>query len=90
LPAMPEPFAALARQVAGEITDVADYSWERDSSAVWRLTGASESKASRVYAGQRAIRTASVAVRAIWRARDPWRARTHSGRRRPEILPPNA
>lgn len=37
---MPEPFAALARQVAGEIADVADCSWERDSSAVWRLTGA--------------------------------------------------
>ena len=31
----------LARQVAGEITGVADCSWQRDSSAVWRLTSAS-------------------------------------------------
>ena len=37
---LPGPFAALARQVAGELTDVTDCSWQRDSSAVWRLTGA--------------------------------------------------
>src|SRR5450756_936691 len=37
---LPGPFAALARQVAGEITDVTDCSWQRDSSAVWRLAGA--------------------------------------------------
>jgi Ser/Thr protein kinase RdoA (MazF antagonist) len=38
---LPEPFAALARQVAGQITDVTDCSWQRASSAVWRLSGAS-------------------------------------------------
>jgi 8-oxo-dGTP diphosphatase len=38
---LPGQFAALARQVAGQLTDVTDCSWERDSSAVWRLTGAS-------------------------------------------------
>ena len=37
---LPGPLAALARQVAGELTDVTDCSWQRDSSAVWRLTGA--------------------------------------------------
>jgi len=41
VPGLPGPFAALARQVAGEITDVTDCSWLRDSSAVWRLTSAS-------------------------------------------------
>lgn len=38
---LPGPYTALAREVAGEITDVADCSWQRDSSAVWRLTSAS-------------------------------------------------
>lgn len=38
---LPGPLAALARQVAGELTDVTDCSWQRDSSAVWQLTGAS-------------------------------------------------
>ena len=38
---LPGPYIALASQVAGEITDVADCSWPRDSSAVWRLTCAS-------------------------------------------------
>jgi hypothetical protein len=38
---LPGPYIALASQVAGEITDVADCSWPRDSSAVWRLTSAS-------------------------------------------------
>ena len=38
---LPGPYTALARQVAGEITDVTDCSWQRDSSAVWRLTSAS-------------------------------------------------
>ena len=38
---LPGPFAALARQVAGQITDVTDCSWERDTSAVWRLSSAS-------------------------------------------------
>jgi hypothetical protein len=33
---LPGPFDALARQVAGEIADVTDCSWQRDSSAVWR------------------------------------------------------
>lgn len=37
---LPGPFTALARQVAGEIADVADCSWQRDSSAVWRVSGA--------------------------------------------------
>ena len=37
---LPGPFAALARQVVGELRDVTDCSWQRDSSAVWRLTGA--------------------------------------------------
>ena len=37
---LPGPLAALARQVAGELTDVTDCSWQRDSSAVWQLTGA--------------------------------------------------
>jgi hypothetical protein len=41
VPGLPGPLAALAAQVAGEITGVADCSWQRDSSAVWRLTGAS-------------------------------------------------
>ncbi|HVT68541.1 MAG TPA: aminoglycoside phosphotransferase family protein, partial [Trebonia sp.] len=38
---LPGQFAALARQVAGQVTDVTDCSWQRDTSAVWRLTGAS-------------------------------------------------
>jgi 8-oxo-dGTP diphosphatase len=38
---LPGPFAALARQVAGQITDVTDCSWQRDTSAVWRLSSAS-------------------------------------------------
>jgi Ser/Thr protein kinase RdoA (MazF antagonist) len=38
---LPGPFAALARQVAGEITDVTDCSWPRNSSAVWRIASAS-------------------------------------------------
>ena len=41
MPGLPGPFAALARQVAGEITDVTDCSWPRDSSAVWRIASAS-------------------------------------------------
>lgn len=40
---LPGPFAALASQVAGQVTDVTDCSWHRDSSAVWRLTSASGS-----------------------------------------------
>lgn len=40
---MPRPFAALACQVAGQITDVTDCSWQRDTSAVWRLSSASGS-----------------------------------------------
>lgn len=40
---LPGPFAALARQVAGEIAGVTDCSWQRDSSAVWRLASASGS-----------------------------------------------
>jgi aminoglycoside phosphotransferase len=38
---LPGPFTTLARQVAGEITEVTDCSWQRDSSAVWRLASAS-------------------------------------------------
>ena len=38
---LPGQFAALARQVAGQITDVTDCSWQRDTSAVWRLSSAS-------------------------------------------------
>ena len=38
---LPGLYTALATQVAGEITNVADCSWERDSSAVWRLASAS-------------------------------------------------
>ena len=38
---LPGPYTALARQVAGEITDVTDCSWQRESSAVWRLASAS-------------------------------------------------
>lgn len=38
---LPEQFAALARQVAGQVTDVTDCSWQRDTSAVWRLSSAS-------------------------------------------------
>jgi 8-oxo-dGTP diphosphatase len=38
---LPGQFAALARQVAGQITDVTDCSWQRDTSAVWRLNSAS-------------------------------------------------
>jgi Ser/Thr protein kinase RdoA (MazF antagonist) len=38
---LPGPFATLARQVAGQITDVTDCSWQRDTSAVWRLSSAS-------------------------------------------------
>jgi 8-oxo-dGTP diphosphatase len=41
VPGLPGPFAALARQVAGQITDVTDCSWQRDSSAVWRISSAS-------------------------------------------------
>ena len=41
MPGLPGPFAALARQVAGQITDVTDCSWPRDSSAVWRIASAS-------------------------------------------------
>ena len=41
MPGLPGPFAGLARQVAGEITDVTDCSWPRDSSAVWRIASAS-------------------------------------------------
>lgn len=41
VPGLPAPFAALARQVAGQITDVTDCSWQRDSSAVWRISSAS-------------------------------------------------
>ena len=41
MPGLPGPFAALARQVIGEITDVIDRSWPRDSSAVWRIASAS-------------------------------------------------
>jgi 8-oxo-dGTP diphosphatase len=37
---LPGQFAALARQVAGQITDVTDCSWQRDTSAVWRLSSA--------------------------------------------------
>jgi hypothetical protein len=33
------PLAALARRAIGEITGVADCSWPRDGSAVWRVTG---------------------------------------------------
>ena len=40
VPGLPGPFAALARQVAGQITDVTDCSWPRDSSAVWRIASA--------------------------------------------------
>lgn len=38
---LPGQFAALARQVAGQVTDVTDCSWQRDTSAVWRLSSAS-------------------------------------------------
>jgi 8-oxo-dGTP diphosphatase len=38
---LPGQFAALARQVAGQIMDVTDCSWQRDTSAVWRLSSAS-------------------------------------------------
>jgi 8-oxo-dGTP diphosphatase len=38
---LPGQFAALACQVAGQITDVTDCSWQRDTSAVWRLSSAS-------------------------------------------------
>jgi hypothetical protein len=38
---LPGPYTALARQVAGEITGVTDCSWQRESSAVWRLTSGS-------------------------------------------------
>ena len=41
MPGLPGPFAALARQVAGEITEVTDCSWPRDSSAVWRIASVS-------------------------------------------------
>ena len=37
---LPGPFAALARQVAGQITEVTDCSWPRETSAVWRLASA--------------------------------------------------
>lgn len=38
---LPGQFAALACQVAGQVTDVTDCSWQRDTSAVWRLSSAS-------------------------------------------------
>lgn len=37
---MPGAFAVLASQVAGQVTEVTDCSWQRDTSAVWRLRGA--------------------------------------------------
>ena len=38
---LPGQFTALACQVAGQVTDVTDCSWQRDTSAVWRLSSAS-------------------------------------------------
>jgi Ser/Thr protein kinase RdoA (MazF antagonist) len=37
---LPEQLAALARSVTGPVAGVADWSWPRDSSAVWEITGA--------------------------------------------------
>lgn len=34
---LPGQLAALARQVAGEIAEVADRSWQREGSAVWEI-----------------------------------------------------